>query len=1016
MISSLLHCAALKRIRLSAKCMVLLMAMALRLSAQNMAIYTDSLQNSWNNWSWGSTLNFSYNSNTQYVHSGSSSISVTMTSGYAGLYLEHADFSSAPYAYLTFWVNGGPSGGQPLDVDATLGGTGVGDLYNFTPTANTWQQIIVPLSTLGAANAANFDGFWIQSQSGSALPVFYVDDISLTTNTNSLPAITLTSPTNGAVFTAPASINLAATVTTNGHTITGVQFYNGTTLLGEATTPPYSYTWSGVSNGNYSVMATLIYDSGASLNSAVANITVGAVGGPPGNFTLHIAVDQFGYMPNMAKVAVISNPQVGYNTGETYTPGSTLQVCTWSNNTVVYSGSPVAWNNGATHTQSGDIVWWFDFSPVTLWGEYYIYDPANNARSARFQINQNVYENVLMQAARMYYYQRRGTDKPATYAGALWTDGTNFMGPLQDSQCQLNGSPSSANQKDLRGGWFDAGNYDKYVTWTDTLFSDLLFAYRQNPLIWPDNWNIPESGNGIPDLLDEIKWELDWFLRMQNSDGSVLTRTFQSSYATPPSAETCQIFYGAASTTASYSAAGSFAQAVRVYQSVGMTAYANTLSNAAVAAYNWAVANPSVIFSGAPEVDTSNYAYWRDNLRMRAAVFLYEITGQSAYSSYVESNYASRDCITTGWWGPYESSVQDALLYYTTLPGITPSVASTISNSLRSSASGGDFYGAWTSSEDAYRAYMPDAQYDWGCNEVKSHTGLILANQVTYGLNPSQSTGYLEAAAGYVHYMHGVNPLTKVYLSNMYGYGVENCANEIWHSWFANGTIYSDALTSPNGPAPGYLTGGADMDFAPDSSYTGPLLSPPMGQPPQKSYKDWNIGWPQDSWQITEPDICYQASYLFLLSRLVHPLSYQDWTTGYGLTGASTNLTANPAGDGIPNLIKYAFNLSPLVNDQSSLPQFSLQSWTVGQQTGTYLTVQFLRQLGQTNLTYVLEGSPDLVNWSPLCTAAGTNSPSGPGFISETGTSYQRQDIARDTVAVETATTPRFVRFKLIWN
>src|ERR1022692_3045065 len=147
--------------------------------AQDMAIYTDSLQNSWANWSWGSTINYSYNSNPQYVHGGSSSISVTITSGYAALYLEHANFSSAPYTNLTFWVNGGPSGGQPLAVQGVLGGTGTGVSYAFTPIASTWQRITVPLSALGVANAANFDGIWIQSQSASALPVFYVDDISL---------------------------------------------------------------------------------------------------------------------------------------------------------------------------------------------------------------------------------------------------------------------------------------------------------------------------------------------------------------------------------------------------------------------------------------------------------------------------------------------------------------------------------------------------------------------------------------------------------------------------------------------------------------------------------------------------------------------------------------------------------------------------------------------------------------------------------------------------------------------
>jgi endoglucanase len=599
------------------------------------------------------------------------------------------------------------------------------------------------------------------------------------------------------------------------------------------------------------------------------------------------------------------------------------------------------------------------------------------------------------------------------------------MGPLQDTHCRLITNPTLATEKDLRGGWFDAGDYNKYVNFTVTVLSDLLFAYRQNPLVWPDDWNIPESGNGIPDLLDEVKWELDWLLRMQNANGSVLSKMGVNQYqgASPPSAETAQSFYGAESTSATLSAAGSFAQAVRAYQSVGMTAYANTLSNAAVAAYNWAVANPSVMFantgfsSANPEVGGSYpYAYDRDNLRIRAAVFLYDLTGQSAYRTFVESTYTNIHGIVWWWWSFYETPVQDALLYYTTLPGVSPTVVSTIRSYKQNTINGSDYYGAWTSGKDAYRAHLPDGDYVWGSNQEKGHAGMLYDEQVTYGLDPGQATGYRAAAAGYVHYLHGVNPLTMVYLSNMYEHGAENCANEIYHSWFGHGTIYDNALTSSNGPAPGYVPGGPNPSFVQNSSYSGPRLAPPLDQPIQKSYKDWNTSWPEDSWQITEPGIYYQAAYVYLLSRYVQPLTYQAWAAGHGLSGAPAGIYADPDGDGACNLLEYAFNLSPETADQSALPQFQLQSHVVDGQPGTYLTAQFLRQLGTSNLTYIVQGSADLISWTNLCTAAGASAPSGPGFVSESGTGYQRQVVARDTVASESAPGARFVRFKLVWN
>jgi hypothetical protein len=122
---------------------------------------------------------------------------------------------------------------------------------------------------------------------------------------------------------------------------------------------------------------------------------------------------------------------------------------------VVFSGAPAIRSGGATNSQSGDRNWWFDFSSVTRGGEYYVYDPSTDARSARFRIGTDVYEEVMKHAVRMFYYQRRGAAKTLPYADARWTDGTNFMGPLQDTQCRLITNPTLATQKDLRGGWFD---------------------------------------------------------------------------------------------------------------------------------------------------------------------------------------------------------------------------------------------------------------------------------------------------------------------------------------------------------------------------------------------------------------------------------------------------------------------------------------------------------------------------------------------------------------------------------
>jgi hypothetical protein len=144
----------------------------------SVAVYTDGLQNGWENWSWA-TCNFT---NTTPVHSAPYSISVSC-GAYQAVYFHNPAFSPALYSNLVFWINGGSSGGQPLQVNAANNSANqtVYPAYALPsiPGGNVWTQYVVPISALRITNGA--DGFWIQSQSGGTIPIFYVDDISLTT-------------------------------------------------------------------------------------------------------------------------------------------------------------------------------------------------------------------------------------------------------------------------------------------------------------------------------------------------------------------------------------------------------------------------------------------------------------------------------------------------------------------------------------------------------------------------------------------------------------------------------------------------------------------------------------------------------------------------------------------------------------------------------------------------------------------------------------------------------------------
>ena len=141
--------------------------------AQDMAVYTDSLQNSWQNWSWATT-NLS---NTSPVHTGADSISIT-AGAWAALYLHSNPIDTSPYTSLSFWINGGATGGQLLQVAADRNGSGQAG-YQLNALTSGWQEITIPLSSLGVASVTDFDGIYIQDRSGTSQPTFYLDDVTL---------------------------------------------------------------------------------------------------------------------------------------------------------------------------------------------------------------------------------------------------------------------------------------------------------------------------------------------------------------------------------------------------------------------------------------------------------------------------------------------------------------------------------------------------------------------------------------------------------------------------------------------------------------------------------------------------------------------------------------------------------------------------------------------------------------------------------------------------------------------
>ena len=287
-------------------------------------------------------------------------------------------------------------------------------------------------------------------------------------------------------------------------------------------------------------------------------------------------------------------------------------------------------------------------------------------------------------------------------------------------------------------------------------------------------------------------------------------------------------------------------------------------------------AGSSGLAAGQQEVDDAG----RAASKLLAAVYLFERTGTAAYQQVVEGAYATY--IPN--WGPAQWHVdeQDTLLHYAKVAGVTPAVATDIQTKyLTALKTKNLFLPAITGNTDPYLSPMAD--WTWGSNQSKAALARFFLMVEAYGLDATLVPSARSAAEGYLHYLHGVNPLGLVYLSNMQRAGAEHSVSTLYHTWFAHGSAKWDAVTATTpGPAPGYLVGGPNPSYSVDACCTNgalPLcfgstdaalcsmnLTPPLGQPSMKSYLEFNESWPANSWAVTENSNGYQVQYIRALS------------------------------------------------------------------------------------------------------------------------------------------------------
>ena len=300
-----------------------------------------------------------------------------------------------------------------------------------------------------------------------------------------------------------------------------------------------------------------------------------------------IHLNQVGFYPAAPKVAVVVGGAAGPFTLTAMGGGQ-----------AVFTGQlgPARYDSLAHQT-----VRQADFSACQAVGTFVLTGPGLGT-SAPFQIRPQVHQAVAQAALKGFYYQRASTALPPAYAGA-WSRPAGHP----DTQVLVHASAATAQRPAgtrlaSPRGWYDAGDYNKYVVNSGITLGTLFSLYEDFPAYCGQlKTNIPESQNALPDVLDEALWNLRWLLTMQDpADGGVYHKLTNASFdgMVMPAAATAPRYVVQKSTAASLDFAAALAQASRVFRPFGraLPGLADSCLRASTRAWVWARQHPAAYY------------------------------------------------------------------------------------------------------------------------------------------------------------------------------------------------------------------------------------------------------------------------------------------------------------------------------------------------------------------------------------------------------------------------------------
>lgn len=538
---------------------------------------------------------------------------------------------------------------------------------------------------------------------------------------------------------------------------------------------------------------------------------------------MNIYVNQLGYLPDSSKIAVFATPL------KKDAPAPVVfgkaQLCKTDGTCVLEKDATVfGWDEA-----SGDFVWQMDFSEVTETGSYEIKWSGNT--SYPFTIGNHLYGDLNAILAKALYFQRCGMELDEKHAGKfarkschtkpsiLWTEYEKFLaGEIAESELQ---------KFDIRGGWHDAGDYGRYTTAAACALAHILYAYRFFPDAFTKSLNIPESGNGTPDILNECRYELDWMLQMQAEDGSVYHKHTTQNHAgfVMPCDDTNRMLLLPASSMAVADFVATMALASRIYRPFD-NAFADRILRAAKKSYEWLEAHPDFLFDPTPNCRTGGYGDRSDkDERMWAAMELYRCTGDDCYLTKAKTFFDEHPNPVQYGWADISGFAGWALLEDELMKSPVSNCAGSLSaqeQEFRSAYKEALFKEAHSILElidnCGYGVALNPKHYPWGSNLTVLNRAMLLGTVYLLEAQPAYYTGVVRQ----MDYLLGVNATNYSYITGAGAHAFCNPHNRITVADGIDETI------------PGFVSGGANGH--PGDEKAKWLILP--GTSPMKCYLD----------------------------------------------------------------------------------------------------------------------------------------------------------------------------------